>query len=453
MSFPRYERYRDSGLEWLGEVPEHWQILPLKRGYQVKLGKMLQPDPQSPSDELLPYLRAANIQWRGADLADVKQMWFSPEECEALRLSLGDLLISEGGDVGRSTLWNDELSHCCFQNSVNRVRSKGIDSNRFLYYWLSVMKDKEFIDALCNKSTIAHFTAEKVGSVPVPYPPLAEQESITALLDVETAKIDGLIDEQRCLIDLLKEKRQAVISHAVTTGLDHDVVMKNSGVEWLGEVPSGWSIRPVKELARPGRKTFTDGDWVESPFITDDGIRLIQTGNVGIGLYKEQGFRYISEKSFEELGCTEIFPEDVLVCRLDGPVGRACMVPDLGVRMVTSVDNTIVKVRPDVDARFVVYLMVSAPWLNWIDVLCRVGGGFRVRISRKMLGDLPVPCPPYLDQVNIADWLDQECSKVDGLIAQAESAIGLLQERRSALISAAVTGKIDVRNYTPKEAV
>jgi type I restriction enzyme S subunit len=255
------------------------------------------------------------------------------------------------------------------------------------------------------------------------------------------------------LIDLLKEKRQAVISHAVTTGLDHDVVMKNSGVEWLGEVPSGWSIRPVKELARPGRKTFTDGDWVESPFITDDGIRLIQTGNVGIGLYKEQGFRYISEKSFEELGCTEIFPEDVLVCRLDGPVGRACMVPDLGVRMVTSVDNTIVKVRPDVDARFVVYLMVSAPWLNWIDVLCRVGGGFRVRISRKMLGDLPVPCPPYLDQVNIADWLDQECSKVDGLIAQAESAIGLLQERRSALISAAVTGKIDVRNYTPKEAV
>jgi len=161
---------------------------------------------------------------------------------------------------------------------------------------------------------------------------------------------------------------------------------KDSGVEWLGVIPEHWETLAVKRVAKAGYKKFVDGDWIESPYITDKGIRLIQTGNVGIGIYKEKGWRYISEKTFNDLNCTEIFPDDILICRLDGPVGRACLVPDLQVRMITSVDNAILKPSEDFDSQFIVYVMSSSVWLEWIQTLCRVGGGFRFRISRSMLG-------------------------------------------------------------------
>ncbi|POZ50573.1 hypothetical protein [Methylovulum psychrotolerans] len=132
MSFPRYENYKDSGVEWLGEVPEHWGVAPLKRGFEVRLGKMLQPESSS-HDELLPYLRTANIQWYGVDVSDIKLMWFSQKERSQLTLQSDDLLISEGGDVGRSALWRGEIDNCHFQNSINRVRARESNSGGYLY--------------------------------------------------------------------------------------------------------------------------------------------------------------------------------------------------------------------------------------------------------------------------------------------------------------------------------
>jgi len=228
--------------------------------------------------------------------------------------------------------------------------------------------------------------------------------------------------------------------------------MKDSGIEWLDVMPAHWRAMPVKHLAAQGAKTFTDGDWIESPYITDEGVRLIQTGNVGIGVYKEQGFRYVTQETYEALRCTEVKPHDVLICRLDGPVGRACLAPDLGVRMITSVDNAILKVSPDVSAAFVVALMSSLPWLSWIDALCRVGGGFRLRVSRSQLGELRVPLPPRAEQDAIMERISSHAESCNTLAFKAASAISLLQERRSALISAAVTGQIDVRGLAGSEA-
>jgi type I restriction enzyme S subunit len=249
MSFPKYPRYKDSGVEWLGEVPEHWTVIVLKRAYEVTLGKMLQPERRGVDDELLPYLRAANIKWDGVDAMDVKTMWFSPRESADLALLSGDLLVSEGGDVGRSCVYIGDGEAYRFQNSVNRVRPRGSNSTRFLYYWIATIKAKGFVDVLCNKSTIAHFTAEKVAAVPVPLPPNEEQAAIAAFLDRETTTIDLLMITQQHLIELLKEKRQAVISHAVTRGLDPYAPMKPSGVEWLGDVPAHWTVLPIRRVA------------------------------------------------------------------------------------------------------------------------------------------------------------------------------------------------------------
>ncbi|MBU6346851.1 MAG: restriction endonuclease subunit S, partial [Cyanobacteria bacterium REEB494] len=218
----RYPAYKDSGVEWLGEIPEGWNLIRLKYGYKTCLGKMLQSSPSSSEDSLEPYLRAANISWEGVNLADLKEMYFSPYEKSLYELKAGDLVVSEGGDVGRTAIWRGEIDNCYIQNAVHRIRNRERYSNPFLYYWLFFIKSIGYIDLLCNKATIAHFTVEKVREIPVASPPLSEQQAIAQFLDRETVKIDTLIAKKERLIELLKEKRTALISHAVTKGLNPD---------------------------------------------------------------------------------------------------------------------------------------------------------------------------------------------------------------------------------------
>ena len=218
---------------------------------------------------------------------------------------------------------------------------------------------------------------------------------------------------------------------------------KYSEVKWLGDIPEHWETCVVKRVAKVGHKNFVDGEWIESPYITDQGIRLIQTGNVGIGIYKEKGGRYISEKTFNDFNCTEIFPNDVLVCRLDGPVGRACLVPDLQARMITSVDNTILKPSKDFDSKFIVYVMSSSLWLEWTQALCRVGGGFRFRISRSMLGELRIQKPPLSEQEAIAHYLDTKTAQIDHKIDLLTQKVTLYSNLKQSLINETVTHGLD----------
>jgi type I restriction enzyme S subunit len=215
----------------------------------------------------------------------------------------------------------------------------------------------------------------------------------------------------------------------------------DSGVAWLGMVPAHWHVLRIKQLAGQGYRTFTDGDWIESPFITDDGIRLLQTGNIGVGRFKEQGYRYISVETFLKLGCTEVLPGDVLICRLADPVGRACVAPDLGVRMITSVDVCILRPSALHSSKFIMYSLSNLQYLSWLQALSR--GGTRDRISRSMLSQIGFLAPPLDEQNAIAAWLDRETLKIDALICKKERLIALLQEKRAALISNAVTRGLD----------
>lgn len=216
---------------------------------------------------------------------------------------------------------------------------------------------------------------------------------------------------------------------------------KASGVEWLGDVPAHWEVMPLRRLAKDERGSFIDGDWIEAPFITDDGVRLLQTGNVGIGAFKEQGFRYVSPTTFRDLGCTPVDPGDVLICRLAEPVGRACLAPDLGVPMITSVDVCILKPSHAVFAPFIVYSLCSASYLGFMEGQCR--GGTRDRVSRSFLGAVAFAAPPREEQLRIAAFLDRETAKIDALVAEQQRLIELLKEKRQAVISHAVTKGLD----------
>ena len=245
-----YPTYKPSGVEWLDDIPVHWRVKKIKHGYDIQLGKMLQPDKKSGKDIEKPYLRAANLSWEGALLEDVKSMWFSPEELEKFKLQKGDVLISEGGDVGRSCYWDSDLE-LYIQNAMTRARLKSKTCfSKYLYYWMYHLKNIGQIDSICNAATIAHFTADKVKETLLLEPPIDEQHRIAAFLDSKTAEIDEAIGKKQHLIELLKEQKAILINQAVTKGLNPNVPMRDSGVEWIGEVPAHWEVKKVKHLFR-----------------------------------------------------------------------------------------------------------------------------------------------------------------------------------------------------------
>jgi type I restriction enzyme S subunit len=282
---------------------------------------------------------------------------------------------------------------------------------------------------------------EALGEIVVSLPPVAEQHVIAAFLDAETARIDAIISSRRQL-SVLTEEALANQRDRAVLGQDRPDLIPQSKLPWLRSLPSSWTVRALRHLASGENALFTDGDWVELPHITTEGNRLIQTGNIGVGQYREQGFRYVSDASFHELGCTEVRPGDVLICRLAEPVGRACLAPDLGVRLITSVDVCILRPGPDVFVPYLVEYLSSVAYLAYMDAIAR--GGTRDRVSRDQLGAVPVPLPPLAEQHRLAGQLAELRSQSDAAVGSLDRQIRLLEERRQALITAAVTGQIDI---------
>src|SRR5690554_6104271 len=212
---------------------------------------------------------------------------------------------------------------------------------------------------------------------------------------------------------------------------------KGSGIEWLNEVPFHWSNVPIKYMALEPGSMFLDGDWIESKDISGDEIRYITTGNVGEGVYKEQGTGFISEEKFQQLNCTEVFAGDILISRLNEPIGRSCIVPDLRSRIVTSVDNVIFRPDKKYNKKYIVYLFTCKEYFKHTSNLAR--GATMQRISRGLLGNIRVVTPPLQEQEKIANFLDHETAKIDTLIDKQQQLIQLLKEKRQAVISHAVT--------------
>ena len=196
------------------------EVLECKFGFSIQLGKMLQNEPQTPRDERVPYLKALYVQWESVDVTDLPEMWASPEDILKYSVQSGDLLVCEGGEVGRAgILWNSPAK-CIIQNALHRVRPRKDNCSQYLMYLLEVVSYRGWFDILCNKATIAHFTSEKFGGLSIALPPPNEQRAIAAFLYQETARIDALIEKIRKSIELLCEYRTALITAAVTGKID-----------------------------------------------------------------------------------------------------------------------------------------------------------------------------------------------------------------------------------------
>jgi type I restriction enzyme, S subunit len=219
---------------------------------------------------------------------------------------------------------------------------------------------------------------------------------------------------------------------------------KDSGVEWIGEIPEGWETKKIKYLALGENTLFLDGDWIESKDIVfdDSQIRYITTGNVGEGKYKDQGLTYITEETFKRLKCTEIFPGDLLISRLNPPIGRCCIVPDLGNRIVTSVDNVVLRPNVKYYKSFLNYSMSNSRYYEYTSLIAR--GATMQRISRGLLGNVELPVTTDgEEQKAIALFLDRKTVEIDQLIEYKENLIALYEEEKTTVINHTVTKGLD----------
>jgi type I restriction enzyme S subunit len=435
---PPYPAYKDSGVPWLGKVPEHWEVRRLKTAVDH-----VNQQTTIKTDEDL-YIALEHVEsWTGRLLPPSGEAHF---DGQVKRFQAGDVLFGKLRPYLAKVVCPKQSGVCVGEFLV--LRARPVVAPHYLEVALRSAPAIDFVNSSTYGAKMPRAEWTFVGAMLFPVPPLPEQTAIVRFLDYMDRRIRRSIRAKQKLIKLLEEYRQALIHQAVTGQIDVRTgkpypTYKDSGVPWLGHVPEHWEVRTIKSLAGKGYKTFVDGDWIESPYIRAEGIRLIQTGNIGIGHYREKGFRFIDEETFVAFRCTEIIPGDVLICRLGDPVGRACLAPNLGVRMIASVDVCILKPNESAIAAFLVYAMSSPVYLEWIGSLVR--GSTRDRVSRSMLGRFCVPLPPLPEQTAIVEYLDAETAKLDAAIAAARREIELLREYRERLIADVVTGKVDVR--------
>jgi type I restriction enzyme S subunit len=436
----KYDTYKDSGVEWIGEIPSHWEIKKISYFGNVTLGKMLTPEDKG-GFVLKPYLRSQNIQNESVDISDVKEMWFSEFELDKLRLWNGDLLLNEGGDVGRTCIWNDELDECYIQNSVNRIRFVE-DSQKYFLYLSVLYHSVGYYDSIVNRVSIPHLTKEKLESVRFLRPPLHEQQQIVAYLDTKTALIDALLEKTQRKIELLKEKRTALINEVVTKGLNPNVEMVDSGVEWIGEIPSHWEFIPIKYITERNKDSIRTGPFgssLKSDEFKDEGIRVYNQRSVYDEDFSKSNL-FVSQDKFQELKGFEVIPQDVLITSR-GTIGRMTVVPEYG--EIGVLHPCLIRLRLDrkiISDRFLRFYMNQSS-LFLTSVLFESNSTTIEVIYSETLSNVRFPLPPISEQQQIVSYMDEQTQLIDNTIAVEERRIELLKEYRQALIAEVVTGK------------
>lgn len=420
MSAPVYDAYRDSGIDWLGKVPNHWSVGPLKAAYSIFGGATPKSEREDYWDGGVPWVTPADLSrltspFIGETLRTISEAGLT--SCAATLVPADSVVLSTRAPIGSIGI---TAASAATNQGCKALVSRGGAVPSFLAYTLSVATEQLRVRG--KGTTFLELSGDELGRFQVPTPPPAEQAAIAAFLDRETGKIDALVEAQTRLIELLKEKRQAVISHAVTKGLDPAAPMKDSGVEWLGQVPEHWEIVAIKRIAR-----LQSGDAITSSDIEEVGTFPVYGGN---------GFR----------GFTESYTHDgdfVLI----GRQGALCGNINYAQGRFWASEHAIVAHprQPFVICWFGELLRTMN--LGQYSVAAAQPG-----LSADAIGNLRCPRPPIEEQAALVHALDRQLGDFGGLIDEAEGAVALLQERRVALISAAVTGKIDVRGVAPEQA-
>jgi type I restriction enzyme, S subunit len=426
--YKAYQAYRDSGVEWLGKIPCDWDCVRLKFASELSGVKV------APSNAER-YVGLENVQSNSGKFISTEEI--TPEGMSNA-FSCGDVLFGKLRPYLAKS-WLADFSGICSSEFLV-LTSKKVDA-KFLHYFTLTEEFIEQVDSSTYGSKMPRASWDFIGLLDIPVPP-HESKKIAEFLDHETAKIDALIEKQQRLIELLKEKRQAVISHAVTKGLNPNAPMKDSGVEWLGEVPAHWDLQPLKYLcsfsgggtpSKDNLSYWTEGNipWVspkdmKSFWINDSQDKITQAAVQG------------SSTNFVDAG-------SLLIVVRSGILQRTIPIAINTVPVTLNQDMKALSFISEMNVEYAANFIlgnIPALLLEWSKE-----GATVESIEHEYLSSSFFPVPPYDEQLEINATIRKRMESFDALEQQASTGITLLQERRSALISAAVTGKMDVRDW------
>lgn len=440
MSFPVYCSYQDTGVKWIGKVPAHWDIARFRHHFQES--------PEKIEAEVVGVMLSVSG-YRGIEIKE-----YDDENRRRLDEELVNYRIVRVGQLVVNSMWLNAggLGVSEFEGHVSPAyRCYWINDCFNLRYVHHLLRSGSYVDGYTSMVQGVRPNSLQLGrndlmNLPILIPPIHEQQAIASFLDVETSKIDSLVAEQRRLIELLKEKRQAVISHAVAKGLNPNAPMKPSGIQWLGDVPAHWEIRRLKTVTN----FVTSGPRGWSERIADDGSIFVQSGDLSETLQIEfENSKRVQVGDDAETTRTQLFDGDVVICVTGAKTGNVAVCK--AVPETAYVNQHLCLVRPNdkILPMFLGIQLKSDLGQTYFDLSQY---GLKQGLSLENVKEAPVVVPPIDEQSEIVSHIEDETAKFDSLEAEAERAIELLQERRTALISAAVTGKIDVRGFSTQEA-
>lgn len=447
-----YPEYKPSGIDWLDKIPSHWDSMPLKYTVKNQETDFIDGDwIESPfiTETGVRYLTSGNVGpgfYKEQGNGFISDETFDKLNC--IEVLPGDLLISRLNEPIARTCEVPELGYkiiTCVDNVIYRPISD-IFSRRFMMYQLNSEPFWFNASGLSSGATMKRISRSKLGNIKVIVPPLKEQEVIAAYLDDVTGKVDALIAEKQTQVEDLRAYRNSIITETVTRGLNPDAPLRHSGIDWLGDIPQHWEMSALKYLTSKIGSGITPRGGSE--VYLDKGVLFIRSQNVyPDGLHLDDP-KYISESIDESMSNTRVYTGDILLNITGASIGRCCIYT---MTESANVNQHVCIIRPLcnlIKNQFLSYVLNSKIGQDQI-ALFQTGGN-REGLNFEQLKNFAIPLPPRSEQQAIAEFLDDKTEKIDALIDELNKQLDELAEYRQAVISEAVTGKVDVRDYRPQ---
>jgi type I restriction enzyme S subunit len=439
--FKPYPAYKDSGVAWLGEIPAHWEIKRLKRVFRVVNGSTPASGEPTFWDGEIPWVTPEDLgELLSPTIAETRRNITAAgyRSCGTTIVPAGSLVLSTRAPIGHLAIAGMDL---CSNQGCRSLVLRDAASRKFFFYKLLAARPE--LESLGQGSTFRELAKGTLENIGLASPPEPEQRVIAAFLDRETARIDALVAKKVRLIELLQEKRTALITRAVTKGLDPTVPMKDSGVEWLGGIPAHWDTTFLDKLIDPLRR-ITYG--IVQPGEPDpEGIPMVRGQNYSRGWTPLEEIFRVSPAIEAPYRRARLKSGDIVMTIVGAGTGNVAIVPNWlsGANLTQTTARIALDMRSG-DNRYFAYQLQSV--VGTVSVELTVKGAAQPGLNLGHIAKYRVVVPPAPEQKRIADYLDRETAKLDTLVAKIHEAIKHLNEYRTALISAAVTGKIDVRH-------
>lgn len=445
MSLPRYDSYKDSGVEWIGEIPEGWLSLMIKRLSPVKRGASPRPidDPKYfDTDGEFAWVRIADVSASERYLETTTQTLSELGASLSVKRYPGDIFLSIAGTVGKPII---SKIKCCIHDGFVYFPKLQINPE-YLYYLFSTGLPYQ---GLGKWGTQLNLNTDTVGEIVLPIPSNSEMSDVVAFLDRKTAHIDQLIANKEKLIALYEEEKTAIINRAVTRGLPStssgqvplEVKTKPSGVDWIGDIPEHWEVKRFKYLG-----TFINGYSFNSSDFTSSGVRVMKISNIQTMKLDWSDESFIEESFYDKYESFRVQKND-LVFALTRPIistGIKAAIVDTDERILLNQRNSMFKATEAVHIKWMYYLILNKQFVQEFDKQIDKTGQ-QPNISSNDIAEISVPVPTASEQMEIIEHIETECARLDTIIEKFKKQIELFKEYRTTLISEVVTGKIDVR--------